>query len=110
MSKTVEQLEAIIQNVIENVMDYDGCIEGKRDFLESCGIELPKVDVVVEVAFTTVAGTTWNDLVETVQSALDQTDVVAGNSAYVVGGRNIDCNPHQFLRNLPEVPRPDGMR
>jgi len=103
MSKTVEELEKIIQNVVKNVMAYDGCQQGKIDFLSECGIDMPEVTLVVEVAFTAQAGTDWDTIQEDIQSALDyHCDAVLDRSAYVGSGRVVDAPPGDYAVSISD--------
>lgn len=88
LSSQLSIQQAVIENVIANVMGYDGCHSGKRDFLESCGIDVPSRPntVVVTVAFAVDwdAVEDADDIVEAVQATLDSDcSAVDGSSAYV---------------------------
>lgn len=80
------ELKRTQERVIAEVMDYEGCREGKLGFLENCGITFPSHTVKLTVVMNVVAGADFDEMVENVQDALDnECDANDGASAYVIG-------------------------
>lgn len=99
LTRELAEKQAIIDQVVQNVMAYDGCNSGKRDFLESCGIDPLRGmarTVVVTVAFTIDWDETdgAEDIAEQVQGALDgNCSAVLNSSAYVTAMGSTDDEP-----------------
>ena len=105
-----DNLKRTRARVIAEVMEYEGCREGKLEFLEQCGITFPSHTVKMTVVMNVVAGTDFTDLVEHVQSALDsECESNAGASAYVVGAEIVaDMRANEVAAASRGAREPEG--
>lgn len=85
----------ILRSLIEGVMEYDGCTDGKLDFLRECGVPVEGVNasktVVVTLAVTMdveYLRDHGSDSLEQITDALDSHPAVDGSSCYIISAES----------------------
>lgn len=100
----------MVRGLVEGVLEYDGCLDGKLDFLRDCGINVdlddlnpvkPNPTVEVRMFLKIDMGNLEEDAEDAIQSVLDDADFVSGNSCYVSEVKIVEGEPADLYRAAP---------
>lgn len=101
----------MVRGLVEGVLEYDGCLDGKLDFLRNyCGIDVdtddlnpvkPNPTVEVRMFLKINMDELHEDAEDAIQSVLDDADFVSGISCYVSEVKIVEGEPADLFRAAP---------
>lgn len=100
----------MVRGLVEGVLEYEGCLDGKLEFLRDCGIDVdlddlnpvkPNPTVEVRMFLKIDMDNLEEDAEEAIQNALDDASFVRGNSCYVSEVKIVEGEPDELYRAAP---------
>lgn len=100
----------MVRGLVKGVLEYDGCLDGKLDFLRDCGINVdmddlnpvkPNPTVEVRMFLKIDMDELYGDADDAIANVLDDADFVSGNSCYVSEVKIVEGEPADLYRAAP---------